>query len=142
MKFAVETFTCQKHSPQLIVNYSCRAPKTILPRSNVRFKRSTVCPKLRESQMSDTKPSTATHEKASQPNNDAAAKPNLRYISYGTSKESPFLPAIRQLISKDLSEPYSIYVYRYFLHQWGHLCYMVHTISSLYRCQYTYTGFV
>lgn len=50
---------------------------------------------------------------------------HLRYVSYGTDKESPFLPAIRQLISKDLSEPYSIYVYRYFLYQWGELCFMV-----------------
>lgn len=51
--------------------------------------------------------------------------PELRYVSYGGEKESPYLPAIRQLISKDLSEPYSIYVYRYFLYQWGHLCFMV-----------------
>ncbi|TKA77532.1 hypothetical protein B0A55_02260 [Friedmanniomyces simplex] len=49
---------------------------------------------------------------------------NIRYISYGSEKESPYLPAIRQLISKDLSEPYSIYVYRYFLYQWGDLCFM------------------
>ncbi|KAF2173476.1 hypothetical protein M409DRAFT_33975, partial [Zasmidium cellare ATCC 36951] len=34
------------------------------------------------------------------------------------------LPAIKQLISKDLSEPYSIYVYRYFLYQWSDLCFM------------------
>lgn len=52
----------------------------------------------------------------------------LRYVSYGAEKESPFLPAIRQLISNDLSEPYSIYVYRYFLYQWGHLCFMVRSI--------------
>lgn len=50
--------------------------------------------------------------------------PELHYVSYGTEKESPYLPAIRQLISKDLSEPYSIYVYRYFLYQWGELCFM------------------
>ena len=50
---------------------------------------------------------------------------NLRYITYGNVKESPYLPAIRHLISKDLSEPYSIYVYRYFLYQWGELCFMV-----------------
>ena len=56
--------------------------------------------------------------------------PNLRYVSYGTEKESPFLPAIRQLISNDLSEPYSIYVYRYFLYQWGHLCFMVRLVSG------------
>jgi len=49
---------------------------------------------------------------------------NLHYVSYGSEKESPYLPAIRHLISKDLSEPYSIYVYRYFLYQWGELCFM------------------
>lgn len=31
---------------------------------------------------------------------------------------------MRELISKDLSEPYSIYVYRYFLYQWAELCFM------------------
>lgn len=31
---------------------------------------------------------------------------------------------MRQLISQELSEPYSIYVYRYFLYQWGDLCYL------------------
>jgi peptide alpha-N-acetyltransferase len=49
----------------------------------------------------------------------------LKYIQYQHSLEAQYLPAIRALISKDLSEPYSIYVYRYFLCQWGHLCYMV-----------------
>lgn len=49
----------------------------------------------------------------------------LQYIRYEHKLEAQYLPAIRALISKDLSEPYSIYVYRYFLCQWGHLCYMV-----------------
>ncbi|PVI07480.1 acyl-CoA N-acyltransferase [Periconia macrospinosa] len=49
---------------------------------------------------------------------------DLKYVQYHGSKEEIFLPSIRQLISKDLSEPYSIYVYRYFLYQWGDLCYM------------------
>ena len=53
----------------------------------------------------------------------------LRYVSYGSEKESPYLPAIRQFISKDLSEPYSIYVYRYFLYQWGDLCFMVSLLN-------------
>ncbi|KAL5387741.1 N-alpha-acetyltransferase 30 [Paraphaeosphaeria minitans] len=48
----------------------------------------------------------------------------LQYVQYHGAKEETYLPAIRQLISKDLSEPYSIYVYRYFLYQWGDLCYM------------------
>ncbi|GKT48428.1 N-alpha-acetyltransferase 30 [Colletotrichum spaethianum] len=49
---------------------------------------------------------------------------NLRYIQYEHGLEAKYLPAIRSLIAKDLSEPYSIYVYRYFLYQWGHLCFM------------------
>jgi peptide alpha-N-acetyltransferase len=48
----------------------------------------------------------------------------LHYVQYTNSRENEYLPAMRQLISKDLSEPYSIYVYRYFLYQWGHLCFM------------------
>ncbi|KAI9147866.1 N-alpha-acetyltransferase 30 [Paramyrothecium foliicola] len=49
---------------------------------------------------------------------------DLRYIQYEHGLEAQYLPAIRSLISKDLSEPYSIYVYRYFLCQWAHLCFM------------------
>ncbi|PGH28899.1 peptide alpha-N-acetyltransferase [[Emmonsia] crescens] len=59
---------------------------------------------------------------------DNAASPpsaaQLRYIQYESDKENEYVSAMRQLISKDLSEPYSIYVYRYFLYQWGDLCYM------------------
>jgi len=55
----------------------------------------------------------------------AGEEPELDYAQYVPAQEEQFLPAIRQLISKDLSEPYSIYVYRYFLYQWGDLCYMV-----------------
>lgn len=53
-----------------------------------------------------------------------SAPPGIRYIQYESSKEPQYVPKIRQLISKDLSEPYSIYVYRYFLYQWGNLCFM------------------
>ena len=61
---------------------------------------------------------------------DAYPAPSgIRYIQYDSAKEKEYVAAIRQLISKDLSEPYSIYVYRYFLYQWGDLCYMVRSIS-------------
>ncbi|MCJ1441122.1 MAG: N-alpha-acetyltransferase mak3 [Stictis urceolatum] len=55
---------------------------------------------------------------------DSQKLPKLQYVQYSGNKETQYLPAIRQLISKDLSEPYSIYVYRYFLYQWGDLCFM------------------
>lgn len=54
--------------------------------------------------------------------NDAPS--TLRYERYSSSHENEYVSAMRQLISKDLSEPYSIYVYRYFLYQWGDLCFL------------------
>lgn len=67
-----------------------------------------------------------TTEPAENQNEAIETRPDgIRFVAYGTEKELPYLPAIRQLISKDLSEPYSIYVYRYFLYQWPELCYMV-----------------
>lgn len=48
----------------------------------------------------------------------------LTYIRYDAALENTYVPAMRSLISQQLSEPYSIYVYRYFLYQWGELCYL------------------
>lgn len=53
-----------------------------------------------------------------------------RYVTYSSDNEATLLPAIRQLISKDLSEPYSIYVYRYFLHGWPALSHCVSQVAS------------
>ena len=50
--------------------------------------------------------------------------PGIKYVQYTLNLETEFLPQIRELISKDLSEPYSIYVYRYFLYQWAELCFI------------------
>jgi len=50
----------------------------------------------------------------------------IQYCAYDPSREVSQLEAIRSMISTDLSEPYSIYVYRYFLYQWGDLCYMAY----------------
>ncbi|RPA79149.1 acyl-CoA N-acyltransferase [Ascobolus immersus RN42] len=48
----------------------------------------------------------------------------ITYHPWDPQQEPLQLSQIRKLISKDLSEPYSIYVYRYFLYQWGDLCYI------------------
>lgn len=61
--------------------------------------------------------STATDPPASSPS-------ALHYIRYNPAQEDTHVAAMRQLISKDLSEPYSIYVYRYFLYQWADLCFL------------------
>ncbi|ALC42851.1 CG32319 [Drosophila busckii] len=43
-------------------------------------------------------------------------------ISYTFFSEESELKAIQQLIDGELSEPYSIYTYRYFVYNWPELC--------------------
>jgi peptide alpha-N-acetyltransferase len=45
----------------------------------------------------------------------------VNYVVYESELE---MPDIMRLIQRDLSEPYSIYTYRYFIHNWPHLCLM------------------
>lgn len=45
-------------------------------------------------------------------------------ITYKVYESELELPSIMKLIQKDLSEPYSIYTYRYFIHNWPNLCYL------------------
>lgn len=46
----------------------------------------------------------------------------ITYVSYESELQ---MPDIMRLIQKDLSEPYSIYTYRYFIHNWPQLCFLV-----------------
>lgn len=45
----------------------------------------------------------------------------IEYVSYESELQ---MPDIMRLIQKDLSEPYSIYTYRYFIHNWPKLCFL------------------
>ncbi|XP_036449333.1 N-alpha-acetyltransferase 30 isoform X1 [Colossoma macropomum] len=45
-------------------------------------------------------------------------------ISYVRYESELQMPDIIRLITKDLSEPYSIYTYRYFIHNWPQLCFL------------------
>ncbi|KAI1313863.1 hypothetical protein EDD11_002434 [Mortierella claussenii] len=47
--------------------------------------------------------------------------PPIDYIGYESEHQ---LPGMVSLIENDLSEPYSIYTYRYFLHQWPKLSFL------------------
>nr|CAG4634817.1 EOG090X07BN [Alona affinis] len=56
----------------------------------------------------------------------AAAEPpplqgKVTYVQYQSELQ---MPDIMRLIQKDLSEPYSIYTYRYFIHNWPMLCFL------------------
>ena len=44
---------------------------------------------------------------------------SIRYDSYASESQLPF---IQSLIDRELSEPYSVFTYRYFLNNWPHLC--------------------
>lgn len=44
------------------------------------------------------------------------------YVPYASESQ---MPDIMRLMKADLSEPYSIYTYRYFIHNWPELCIMV-----------------
>ncbi|KAK3879738.1 hypothetical protein Pcinc_015724 [Petrolisthes cinctipes] len=45
----------------------------------------------------------------------------VEYVNYENELQ---MSAIMRLIQKDLSEPYSIYTYRYFIHNWPKLCFL------------------
>lgn len=56
--------------------------------------------------------------------------PKIDFIQYENELQ---MPMIMKIIQKDLSEPYSIYTYRYFIHNWPKLCFLVSTFS--HSCQ-------
>ncbi|KAI9024935.1 putative acyltransfersase [Phycomyces nitens] len=45
----------------------------------------------------------------------------IHYTAYTSELQLPF---IVKLVENDLSEPYSIYTYRYFIHNWPNLCFL------------------
>ena len=49
-------------------------------------------------------------------------EPKIEYVQYISEMQ---MPMIMRIIQKDLSEPYSIYTYRYFIHNWPNLCFLV-----------------
>ena len=51
-------------------------------------------------------------------------------ISFIQYQDETQMPLIMRLIQKDLSEPYSIYTYRYFIHNWPNLCFLAMTAEG------------
>ncbi|KAG1473387.1 hypothetical protein G6F56_000981 [Rhizopus delemar] len=48
----------------------------------------------------------------------------MSIIKYKQYESELQLPSIIHLIENDLSEPYSVYTYRYFIHNWPNLCFL------------------
>ncbi|CAE8639700.1 unnamed protein product [Polarella glacialis] len=53
--------------------------------------------------------------------NGVTADGEIRYVPY---RDESDMPAIVGLIEKDLSEPYSVFTYRYFINNWPDLCFL------------------
>lgn len=51
----------------------------------------------------------------------------VEYVSYGGEHH---LPLIMNLVDQELSEPYSIFTYRYFVYLWPQLSFLVPKLSS------------
>jgi peptide alpha-N-acetyltransferase len=51
-------------------------------------------------------------------------------LVYSTYSSESSLPAIMQLVQKDLSEPYSVFTYRFFVNRWPQLCEMAHNSQN------------
>eukprot|EP00930_Biecheleria_cincta_P042238 TRINITY_DN29057_c0_g1_i1.p1 TRINITY_DN29057_c0_g1~~TRINITY_DN29057_c0_g1_i1.p1 ORF type:complete len:241 (-),score=30.65 TRINITY_DN29057_c0_g1_i1:139-828(-) len=99
-------------------------------------------------------PVTST-EPAALPEADSAAKScsvtgdDVRYEPY---KDETDMPGIVTLIEKDLSEPYSVFTYRYFINNWPDLCYLAmqadRCVGAIvckldrHRCRNTHRGYI
>ena len=64
---------------------------------------------------------------------DSSVNNDIDMVKYAVYENELQMPDIMKLIQKDLSEPYSIYTYRYFIHNWPHLCYMVRDVLIFIR---------
>ncbi|KAM4663981.1 N-alpha-acetyltransferase 30 [Discoglossus pictus] len=53
--------------------------------------------------------------------NHVPEEQDMKYVRYESELQ---MPDIMRLITRDLSEPYSIYTYRYFIHNWPQLCFL------------------
>ncbi|XP_060530944.1 N-alpha-acetyltransferase 30-like [Cylas formicarius] len=52
---------------------------------------------------------------------DQCCDKKIEFVQYQSELQ---MPMIMKIIQKDLSEPYSIYTYRYFIHNWPKLCFL------------------
>jgi len=65
--------------------------------------------------------SDTTKTSRSNEHNQHVAQSEIGYVGYKSELQ---MPDIMRLIQKDLSEPYSVYTYRYFIHNWPNLCFL------------------
>ncbi|XP_034184123.1 N-alpha-acetyltransferase 30 isoform X1 [Osmia lignaria lignaria] len=90
------------------VNGVCNSPERTASTTNLPESQSMETSRLNQHGKTDTLPLGKKDD-------------NIQYVSYTSELQ---MPDIMKLIQKDLSEPYSIYTYRYFIHNWPKLCFL------------------
>lgn len=78
-----------------------------------------------QSEVNDVKSTTTKLEQAKEVVETRAGETRTTAIEYVGYENELQMEAIMALITKDLSEPYSVYTYRYFIHNWPKLCFLV-----------------
>ncbi|KOC64327.1 N-alpha-acetyltransferase 30 [Habropoda laboriosa] len=91
------------------VNGICNSPERITSTANFPQSETMETSQLNEHGTAETLDSLETQDY------------NIQYVSYSSELQ---MPDIMKLIQKDLSEPYSIYTYRYFIYNWPKLCFL------------------
>lgn len=72
--------------------------------------------------LADFRPDHAASPSLHTPSDSAdMMPPGVEFINYIDERQ---MPEIVHLIQRDLSEPYSIYTYRYFINNWPNLCFL------------------
>ena len=80
----------------------------------------------------DSSSSTVEASSAAEPARVAGDTENVEYRAF---YEESDLSIIMDLVDVELSEPYSIFTYRYFINQWPDLCYLVRSSFPSVRQQ-------
>lgn len=76
------------------------------------------------SETTKSEPSLESIDSTSKEATTEAVLEKPKIVIYKEYESELQMPDIMQLIQKDLSEPYSIYTYRYFIHNWPKLCFL------------------
>ena len=84
-----------------------------------------------ESEGRETKPGPGSAPQAESTNVSASRDAGSSEIAYMPYESELELPHVMRLMKADLSEPYSIYTYRYFIHNWPNLCFLVRNSCSI-----------
>lgn len=70
-------------------------------------------------------PSSSSSSSSTVDNYITTIERNNKSITISSYRDETQIAAIMELMSKDLSEPYSIFTYRFFLQQWSKYCLLV-----------------